>query len=72
MDEITDDQLHVWEILSCPYVPPSDLDSLDPEALRRIVDEIKKAMIKEPIYQTEKSVHYTELGMTREEYHALR
>lgn len=70
--DLNDDQLKVWDILSSPYVPPSDLDSIDPEALRRIVDEIKKAMLKEPIYQTEKNVHYSDLGMTREEYNALR
>jgi hypothetical protein len=44
---LSDDQLHVWEILSCPYFPPMpEFDGFDPEDLLRMVNAVKAEMAK--------------------------
>jgi hypothetical protein len=48
MDQnLTDEQEHVWEILSSPYYPPTDaFDGFSAEQLTELVNAVKAEMAK--------------------------
>ena len=45
-DTITDEQQHVWEILSNPYVPMTELHGFSAEQLMELVNAVKAEMAR--------------------------
>ena len=70
--DLNDDQQKVWDILSTPYVPPTAWDDMSPDAISKLIEEIKLAMVKAPTYKEEFKMTREDVGMTREEWDALR
>lgn len=45
MEQLTEEQAMVWDILSCPYVCPTIWDDIEIEDIRKIIDACRVTMV---------------------------